>query len=79
MRQGIVRRVAEMALRIEPDRAAVLAWILHTPLPSLGMQTTFELACNGEGERVIALLNDLLLQPGNSAPRLPQPPVAAMA
>ncbi|MCS4234389.1 hypothetical protein ACTUVK_002001 [Stenotrophomonas rhizophila] len=72
MRQGIVRRVAEMALRIEPNRTAVLDWILHTPLPSLGMQTTFELACNGEGERVIALLNDLLLQPGDTVPRLPQ-------
>lgn len=36
MRQGIVRRVADVALRIEPDRGAVLEWILHTPLPSLG-------------------------------------------
>ncbi len=72
MRQGIVRRVADVALRIEPDRSAVLEWILHTPLPSLGGQTTFELACNGQGERVIALLNALLLQPGAAAPRLPQ-------
>jgi len=72
MRQGIVRRVADVALRIEPDRSAVLEWILHTPLPSLGGQTTFELACDGQGERVIALLNALLLQPGAGAPRLPQ-------
>jgi len=72
MRQGIVRRVADVALRIEPDRSAVLEWILHTPLPSLGGQTTFELACDGQGERVIALLNALLLQPGATAPRLPQ-------
>lgn len=72
MRQGIVRRVADVALRIEPDRSAVLEWILHTPLPSLGGQTTFELACDGQGERVIALLNALLLQPDAAAPRLPQ-------
>lgn len=72
MRQGIVRRVADVALRIEPDRGAVLEWILHTPLPSLGGQTTFELACDGQGERVIALLNALLLQPGAAALRLPQ-------
>jgi hypothetical protein len=72
MRQGIVRRVADVALRIEPDRSAVLEWILHTPLPSLGGQTTFELACDGQGERVIALLNALLLQAGAAAPRLPQ-------
>ncbi len=72
MRQGIVRRVADVALRIEPDRSAVLEWILHTPLPSLGGQTTFKLACDGQGERVIALLNALLLQPDAAAPRLPQ-------
>ncbi|HAI47882.1 hypothetical protein D3C87_480690 [compost metagenome] len=78
MRQGIVRRVAEMALRIEPDRSAVLEWILHTPLPTLGMQTTFELACNGEGERVIALLNDLLLQPGDRVRRLPRAATPAL-
>jgi len=72
MRQGIVRRVADVALRIEPDRSAVLDWILHTPLPSLGGQTTFELACDGQGERVIALLNALLLEPGAAAPCLPQ-------
>ncbi|MCF7752092.1 hypothetical protein KQ945_15130 [Bacillus subtilis subsp. subtilis] len=72
MRQGIVRRVADVALRIEPDRSAVLEWILHAPLPSLGGQTTFELACDGQGERVIALLNALLLQPGAAAPRLPR-------
>lgn len=50
----------------------MLEWILHTPLPSLGGQTPFELACDGQGERVIALLNALLLQPGEAAPRLPQ-------
>lgn len=72
MDQGIVRRVATLALRIEPDRSAVLEWILHAPLPSLGGLTTFELACNGEGEQVIALLNDLLLQPDGNPPRLPQ-------
>ncbi|MCC7632920.1 hypothetical protein [Stenotrophomonas rhizophila] len=72
MRQGIVRRVADLALQIEPDRHVVLQWILHTPLPALGGQTTFELACEGQGERVITLLNHVLLQPGNTPPRLPQ-------
>lgn len=71
MRQGIVRRVANLALQIEPDRHRVLQWILHTPLPALGGQTTFELACNGEGERVIALLNTVLAQPGQLPPQLP--------
>ncbi len=78
MRQGIVRRVAELALRIEPDRSAVLEWILHTPLPALGGQTTFELACNGEGERVIALLNDVLRQPTDAIAQLPQAPLQAI-
>lgn len=72
MRHGIVRRVADVALRIEPDRSAVLEWILHAPLPSLGGQTPFELACEGQGERVIALLNALLMQPGTAAPQLPR-------
>ncbi len=69
MRQGIVRRVADLALQIEPDRAAVLEWILHSPLPALDGQTTFELACQGQGERVVALLVTLLRQGGPALPR----------
>jgi hypothetical protein len=69
MRQGIVRRVADLALQIEPDRAAVLEWILHSPLPALDGQTTFELACQGQGERVVALLDILLRQGGPALPR----------
>lgn len=71
MRQGIVRRVATLALQIEPDRNRVLQWILHTPLAALGGQTTFELACNGQGERVVALLRNVLAQPGATTPQLP--------
>ncbi|NWF33189.1 hypothetical protein HH110_09040 [Stenotrophomonas sp. SAM-B] len=69
MRQGIVRRVADLALQIEPDRAAVLEWILHSPLPALDGQTTFELACEGQGERVVALLDTLLQQGDPVLPR----------
>lgn len=69
MRQGIVRRVADLALQIEPDRAAVLEWILHSPLPALDGQTTFELACEGQGERVVALLDTLLRQGDPVLPR----------
>jgi len=69
MRQGIVRRVADLALQIEPDRAAVLEWILHSTLPALDGQTTFELACQGQGERVVALLDTLLRQGGPALPR----------
>ncbi|AOX61348.1 hypothetical protein BIZ42_03565 [Stenotrophomonas sp. LM091] len=69
MRQGIVRRVADLALQIEPDRAAVLEWILHSPLPALDGQTTFELACQGQGERVVTLLDTLLRQGGPALPR----------
>lgn len=72
MHQGIVRRVATLALQIEPDRNRVLQWILHTPLATLGGQTTFELACNGQGERVVALLRHVLAHPGTSPPQLPQ-------
>jgi len=74
MRTGIVRRVATLALQIDPDRSRVLHWIVHTPLPALGGQTTFELACNGQGERVLALLDTLLAQPGAPARQLPQAP-----
>lgn len=63
MRRGIVRRVAELALQIEPDRERVLQWIVYTRLPLRGRQTTFELACNGQGERVLMLLHGLLAQP----------------
>ncbi|KAB7629528.1 hypothetical protein [Stenotrophomonas rhizophila] len=69
MRQGIVRRVADLALQIEPDRAAVIEWILHSPLPALDGQTTFELACEGQGERVVALLDTLLRQGDPVLPR----------
>jgi len=77
MRTGIVRRVATLALQIEPDRSRVLHWILHTPLATLGSQTTFELACDGQGERVIALLHGLLAQPGAGAAHLPHAGVAS--
>jgi len=70
MRQGIVRRVADLALQIEPDRAAVLEWILHSPLPALDGQTTFELVCHGQGERVVALLGSLLRQGDTALPRI---------
>ncbi|MGL4691259.1 MAG: hypothetical protein ACRCWE_03975 [Stenotrophomonas maltophilia] len=56
-------------MQIEPDRAAVLEWILHSPLPALDGQTTFELACQGQGERVVALLDTLLRQGGPALPR----------
>ena len=69
MRQGIVRRVADLALQIEPDRAVVLEWILQSPLPALDGQTTFELACQGQGERVVTLLDTLLRQGGPALPR----------
>lgn len=72
MRTGIVRRVATLALQIEPDRSRVLHWIVHTPLSALGGQTTFELACNGQGERVLELLHGLLAQPGTTHRQLPQ-------
>jgi len=75
MRTGIVRRVATLALQIEPDRSRVLHWIVHTPLGALGGQTTFELACNGQGERVLELLRGLLAQPGTQPRQLPQAPV----
>lgn len=74
MRTGIVRRVATLALQIEPDRSRVLHWIVHTPLGALGGQTTFELACNGQGERVLELLRGLLTQPGPQPRQLPQAP-----
>ncbi|MCW6027405.1 hypothetical protein K4043_05205 [Stenotrophomonas sp. SRS1] len=70
MGQGIVRRVADLALQIEPDRAAVLDWILHSPLPALDGQTTFELACDGQGERVVVLLGTLLRQGDPALPRI---------
>ncbi len=71
MRPGIVRRVAELALQIEPDRQRVLQWIVYTRLPVKGGQTTFELACNGQGERVLMLLYGLLSQPGQRPAQLP--------
>lgn len=77
MRRGIVGQVAALALRIEPDRSAVLAWILHSPLPSLGGSTAFELACDGYGERVLALLNDLLAHPAGRPLQLPGTPMLA--
>ncbi len=71
MRPGIVRRVANVALQIEPDRARVLQWILHSPLPALGGRTTFELACNGQGQRVLMMLYALQAQPGHRPLQLP--------
>lgn len=71
MRTGIVRRVATLALQIEPDRNRVLHWILHTPLAALGNQTPFELACDGQGEQVIALLRGVLAQDPSAPLQLP--------
>jgi hypothetical protein len=75
MRTGIVRRVATLALQIEPDRSRVLHWIVHTPLAAFGGHTTFELACDGQGERVVDLLRSLLEQSGPVPSHLPQAPV----
>ena len=74
MREGIVRRVANVALQIEPDRTQVLQWILHAPLAALGGHTTFELASRGEGDGVIERRQGVPGQGGTTPPQLPQAP-----
>jgi hypothetical protein len=56
MADRIMRRIADLAYGIEPDRQAVWDWLLLTPIEELGRRTPVEIALAGEGEHVISLL-----------------------
>jgi hypothetical protein len=54
-----MRRIANLAYGIEPDRQAVWDWLLLTPIEELGGRTAVEIALAGEGENVISLLESV--------------------
>jgi len=60
MAKGIMRRIATLAHRIEPDRQAVWEWIHGTPIEELNGYTALELAFAGDGERVVELLESIV-------------------
>jgi hypothetical protein len=60
MANRIMRRIADLAYGIEPDRQAVWDWLLLTPIEELGGRTAVEIALAGEGEHVISLLESVL-------------------
>ncbi|MEX1827455.1 hypothetical protein [Luteibacter sp. CQ10] len=62
MAKGIMRRIATLAHRIEPDRQAVWEWIHGTPIEELNGYTALELAFAGEGERVVELLESIVAE-----------------
>lgn len=57
---SIFRRIFSLAEQLEPNRAAIWDWLLHTPIESLGGRTATELAFAGDGERVVAMLKAAL-------------------
>jgi len=59
MGNRIMRRIADLAYGIEPDRQAVWDWLLLTPIKELGDRTAVEIALAGEGERVVSLLESV--------------------
>ena len=56
MGRRIMRRIADLAYGIEPDRQAVWDWLLLTPIKELGGRTAVEVALAGDGEQLISLL-----------------------
>lgn len=60
MRNGIIHRIVDIARLIEPDRRAVWEWLLRTPIGEFNGRTAIELAHEGEGQRVVDLLQAVL-------------------
>ncbi|URX61583.1 hypothetical protein KR767_16165 [Luteibacter anthropi] len=60
MAVGIMRRIATLAHGIEPNRQAVWEWIHNTPIEEFDGRTALELVFDGQGERVVSLLEDIL-------------------
>lgn len=56
MSRGTIRRIFELAERLEPDRKIVWDWLFHTRIEVLGGYTPLELVFADQGERVIGLL-----------------------
>jgi hypothetical protein len=59
MGNRIMRRIADLAYGIEPDRQAVWDWLLLTPIKERGDRTAVEIALAGEGEHVVSLLESV--------------------
>ena len=59
MGNRIMRRIADLAYGIEPDRQVVWDWLLLTPIAELGGRTAVEIALAGEGEHVVSLLESV--------------------
>jgi hypothetical protein len=59
MADRIMRRIADLAYGIDPDRQAVWDWLLLTPIQELGSRTAVEIALAGEGECVVSLLESV--------------------
>lgn len=60
MAVGIMRRIATLAHGIEPSRQAVWDWINNTPIEELEGRTALDLVFDGQGERVVALLQSII-------------------
>lgn len=51
-----IEEMTELAGHLEPDRRAVRTWMAEVPITALGGQTALELAKDGKGALVNALL-----------------------
>lgn len=62
MRQGIVRRIFDLAEQLEPSRSAAWYWFFNCPIEN--SLTAAELVFSGRGTRVVNFLQQALLDPG---------------
>lgn len=68
MSQGIIRRIFELAERLEPDRKVVWDWLFHTRIDVLSGYTPLELVFADQGERVVRLLETAVSDEGEAPP-----------
>lgn len=60
MKQGIVRQVANLALRLDDNPEHVYRWITDEQVPALGDRRPIELIWEDKGELVLSFLSDLI-------------------
>ncbi|MBT2118095.1 hypothetical protein KK141_15745 [Dyella sp. LX-66] len=60
MSRGIIRRIFDLAERLEPDRNIVWDWLFHTRIDVLDGYTPLELVFADQGGRVLELLQSAL-------------------
>ena len=56
---GVLRQIAQSAREIEGSDRAVWDWLTNVPIREFGFRTAAEMVADGEGDRVLDMLDEV--------------------